>query len=254
MCDLLSLSSAHPYRLSKSIPLFAILGQRNCHGWGIGYFNEANEAVIYKSKSPVYSDGEIDVRLESLSKSVTSKYIIGHLRLASVGETCDRNCHPFSLSFLGRNWIFVHNGTCHEILDYKTSGMRIKNTTNDSARLFEFLRDKIIKGYNSTKSKPYELYRIVENAIIALFENYSGEFNFLLSTNSMMIAFSHHRPFWFLHRAKELGDCLMITTIEEGLTDGEEWFSIGDDDEEYGNLLLIVEDKIILNEEIAKGM
>lgn len=254
MCDLLSLSSAHPYRAYKSIPLFALLGQRNCHGWGIGYFNDQNEGVIHKSESPVYKRGKTDPKLEKLSSSISSKYILGHLRLASIGKTCDSNCHPFSLSFLGKHWIFVHNGTCPDIKEYETPGKKIEEATNDSARLFEFLRDKIIKGFSPSNIKIQELYRIIENAVISLFENYSGTYNFLLGTNSMLFAFSHHCPFWILHRTKEQGDCLILTTIEEGLTDGEEWFSLGNYDEESGNLFLIVEDKIILNEEIAKGM
>ncbi len=206
MCDLLSLSSAHPYRASKSIPLFALLGQRNCHGWGIGYFNDLNEEIIYKSKSSVYKGGKIDPGLEKLSSSISSKYILGHLRLASVGETCDSNCHPFSLSFLGKNWIFVHNGTCPDITDYETTGKRITEATNDSARLFEFLRDEIVKSYSASNIQPQELYRVVENAVISLFESYSGNYNFLLGTNSMLFAFSHYRPFWILRRIKEQGD------------------------------------------------
>lgn len=261
MCDLLTVSSSFSYRATYSIPDFAICGQRNCDGWGLGYFEEDGTAVVRKSSNMAYDATEdaIDAELLELSENVRSRYFLGHVRFASCGATCDENCHPFKLCFLGRDWLFAHNGTCRNIMGYETENEQVPDATNDSARIFEYLRDRIVKRYQLSGHNSVHLFRALADATLELMNEYDSDnacdnnFNYLLCDGSMLFVFMHHRPFYVLHRTKIDADALVLTTCSEGFTDGEEWAEMGDSDHSYGTLLLIVDDLVVESAEIARG-
>jgi predicted glutamine amidotransferase len=261
MCDLLIMSSAEEYKAPYTLQDFAICGNRNCDGWGVGYFNENGQAVIRKSRAAAFNPNsdDIDDQYLELSKSARSKSMVGHLRLTSCGITCDQNCHPYKLNFLGRDWIFAHNGTCRRIVDYRTPHQRIEESTTDSARIFEYLRDRIITKYQVSSDTPRSLFGVVADAILDLLNTYdsmeplSDNFNLVLCTSRLLFVFMHHRPFYVLQRPKIGSDALIITTCEDGLTDGEEWVRFNDNDKTYGILYNISDELIVNSEELYRG-
>ena len=260
MCDILTVSSSYTYKAPYSLNDFAICGNRNRDGWGIGYFDEKGQAVIQKSRRIAYDPDKdmVDDELIKLSKSIRSKYIVGHVRLTSCGATCDHNCHPFKLNFLGRDWLFAHNGTCRRIMDYKTENEILSGVTNDSARIFEYLRDRILQKHRGGFIET-SFFQVLSESVLDLINEYDSEksgddnFNFVLCEQNLMFVFMHHRPFFVLHRPKSISDALIITTCEDGLTDGEIWVKVNDYDRAYGTLLLIVDDLVVHREEIYRG-
>ncbi len=72
-------------------------------GVGIGWYDEAGEAFIYRNTIPIWNDPN----LEELSHYVKSNCAVGYVRLAGTGESLDiSNCQPFRSDKL----LFVHNG------------------------------------------------------------------------------------------------------------------------------------------------
>jgi predicted glutamine amidotransferase len=261
MCDLLVISSAQEFGAPYALQDFAICGHRNCDGWGVGYFDENRRAVIKKSMAMAYDSSRdaIDDQLLRVAKSTRSKNMVGHLRLTSCGKTCDQNCHPYTLTFLGRDWIFAHNGTCRRIMEYKTPHQQVESATTDSARIFEYLRDRIIAYYQVSADPPTSLFGVVSAAILDLLNTYdameplSDNFNLVLATGQLIFVFMHHRPFYVLQRPKSGSDALIITTCEGGLTDGEEWVRLKDTDKGYGILYSISDELIVNCEQIYRG-
>lgn len=253
MCDILCISSAQAYRGSESIPLLAMFGERNCHGWGLGYFDDEDGPRLVRSSSAAYREESVDEQLRHLAEAKGSRRLVAHVRYATKGKVCEHNCHPYVLPFLGEEWIFAHNGTCREIADYEATGASLTEATNDSARIFEFLRDRIVES--SAGSGPPELFSCVSHAALALLDRYSeGGFNLVLAGRSALFVLVHWRPFWLLQREKSAADALLMTTIEDGLTDEEPWVPIGDAQRDRADLLLIVDHHVVLWQELERGM
>ncbi|MFC1453434.1 class II glutamine amidotransferase, partial [Verrucomicrobiota bacterium] len=136
----------------------------------------------------------------------------------------------------------------------------VPEATNDSARIFEFLRDRILEGQNTAAPATAPLFRTVRDASLALINDYDAEnetFNFVLCDGHVMFIFMHHRPFYMLHRAKTAADALILTTCGDedggGLTDGENWVEVNDSDRSYGTLMMVCGDSVLHVEEVCRG-
>lgn len=252
MCDLLAMTSRFPYKADEAIPAFAIIGSSNTDGWGLCYYR-GTKAVVRKRANMAYDGRKIDSELLKLSCEAEGKIVLGHIRRTSSGSTDECHSHPFILEFLGREWAFAHNGTCRSIEKYHTERERVEEARSDSARIFEFIRDRMLDDFEKKNFLEFSIFNALENAIVALLEEYEGGFNFILTDGVLLYAFAHYRPLWVLHRSKTLGDATLITTIDHGLTDGENWISLGDTDYETGTLICFSDDMIVARSELAPG-
>lgn len=92
-------------------------------GVGIGWYDEAGEAFIYRNTIPIWNDPN----LEELSHYIKSNCAVGYVRLAGTGESLDiSNCQPFRSGKL----MFVHNG---EISNFQETLYRpIRESLSDS--------------------------------------------------------------------------------------------------------------------------
>jgi glutamine amidotransferase len=102
-------------------------------GVGIGWYDEAGEAFIYRNTIPMWNDSN----LEELSHYVKSNCAIGYVRLAGTGQTLDiSNSHPFRSGKL----LFVHNGEIANFLE--TLYRPIRDSLSDSTyRLIKGITD-----------------------------------------------------------------------------------------------------------------
>jgi predicted glutamine amidotransferase len=72
------------------------------------------------------------------------------LRRSSGSSQRRENNHPFRLDFLGYDWLLIHNGSARQYERLVPENERLLlESDNDSARVFEFLRHKIIDRYLS---------------------------------------------------------------------------------------------------------
>jgi glutamine amidotransferase len=74
----------------------------NGDGFGVGWYGDAPEPGLYRSTEPAWNDRN----LAELSKHISSRLFLAHVRATTGTPIQQTNCHPFC----HREWIFVHNG------------------------------------------------------------------------------------------------------------------------------------------------
>jgi predicted glutamine amidotransferase len=246
MCDLFALSASHHYTAATSLPLFAVRGRKNVHGWGIGFFRQ-RLPVVEKSGDQVFTNGQLHISFQRLARVINSLIILAHIRYKSSGAVDECHAHPFVLDFWGQSWIFAHNGKAPAIETYASPNQPRLEATSDSARAFEFLRDFFVKAEPSRPHTP--VTAILKEALILLQRRYPGEYNFLLTNGQVIWAFTNHRQFLLLKGSASLEDALLLTTIEEGLS-SENWYRLAAGKDSLGRLMLIAGGDLVLTEDL----
>jgi len=246
MCDLFALSAAQHYTAATSLPLFAVRGRQNVHGWGIGFFRQGIP-VVEKSGDQVFADGRLHVSFQRLARVVNSPIILAHIRYKSSGEVDECHAHPFVLTFWDQAWIFAHNGKAPAIEPYASPHPPGLEATSDSARAFEFLRDYFLEAEPRRPRTPFGV--ILKEALVLLLKSYPGGYNFLLTNGRVIWAFTNHRQFMMLKGSEKLEDALLLTTIEDGLS-SESWQKLAAREGSGGRLLLIAGGDLILSEDL----
>ena len=237
MCDLFVLSAGKNYSAPKSLPLFARQASKNLDGWGIGYFKKYN-AYVEKSAEQAYAADRVHDAFQRLARVVNSRVILCHVRLQTSGPVDECHAHPFSLEFGGHNWLFAHNGRAPAVEAYHTSGFPIEGAQSDSARTFEFLRDRISSYLRSPPRVLPTLFEAIHQSTAQLIEEYPGDYNYFLTNGWVLFAFTNHRQFLILKRSKKLEGGLMLTTLARGLSD-ERWLRLAKSTNKRGLLLMI---------------
>lgn len=235
MCDLFALSASRNYTAATSLPLFAVRGRGNVHGWGIGFFRQ-RLPVVEKSGEKVFTDGRLHGSFQRLARVVNSPIIVAHIRYKSSGQVDECHAHPFTLDFWGQSWIFAHNGKAPAIEPYLSRHEPRLEARSDSARILEFLRDFFVEAEPRRFHSPF--IQILREALGRLLREYPGEYNFLLTNGRVLWAFTNHRQFLLLKGSLKMEDALLLTTIDEGLS-AENWKRIVAEPGSGGKILLI---------------
>ncbi|MGI6449057.1 MAG: class II glutamine amidotransferase [Desulfitobacteriia bacterium] len=245
-CDLFLLSSHSSYLADISLYNFADLGRRNVNGWGIGYYQNENAKVV-KSNEPA-NNGTVSREFKIASQAISSPIILGHLRFTSRGTNRVENNHPFKLHFLNHNWLFIHNGSASSGIQLVPYERRLLvNSDNDSPRIFEFLREKIVDYVMSSPKK--SLIEACRNAFIELLKkDPNGSFNIILSNGHINFVFIHWRTFYLLKREKGNGDTMIISTLK--LNDEEEWIPFDKLSDKRAKMLVFSGPSLIFNGDI----
>jgi predicted glutamine amidotransferase len=88
----------------------ALMRQSNCDrrgvchdsGWGLGYYDGGRPRRV-RSIRPAWDDP----LFRQTAEAVRTRAAVAHVRLATIGQVAERNCHPFERD----GWLFAHNGT-----------------------------------------------------------------------------------------------------------------------------------------------
>lgn len=246
MCDLFALSSSLSHTAAASLPLFAVRGRANVHGWGIGFFRN-NVPVVEKSGEKVFKDGRLHGSFERLARVVDSPIIVAHIRYKSSGQVDECHAHPFTLDFWGQSWIFAHNGKAPAIEPYLSCQQPVLEARSDSARTLEFFRDFFQDAESRRAQVPF--IQILKEALARLLQEYPGEYNFLLTNGRVLWAFTNHRQFLLLKGSSKLEEALLLTTIDEGLS-AEDWKRIVARPGSAGKILLIAGGDVLYLEDL----
>jgi glutamine amidotransferase len=244
MCDLFALSASQNYTAAGALPLFAVRGRRNVHGWGIGFFRR-NHPVVEKSAEKVFQDGFLHGSFQRLARVVAGPVILAHIRYRSSGRVDECHAHPFALDFWGQSWIFAHNGKANAIEAYRSRRLPVLEAGSDSARILEFLRDYFLDA----APRRLSFLQILREALLSLIQQYPGEYNFLLSNGRVIWAFTNHRQFLLLKGSRKMEDALLLTTIKEGLS-AENWQRLTYREGTWGKILLIAGGDLVLSEDL----
>jgi glutamine amidotransferase len=190
MCELFGFSSNCEANVVNGLQDFAEHSDRNPHGWGLAYYGNSGAVLKKKAvearKSPEYYDA---IRL------ARSKVIISHIRHASCGKINEANCHPFYQAFLGKEWVFAHNGHVDGVARHPRTG-----GGTDSESVFNVLLDNVLIHRNRDNGAAYHG---ISGGIASLFDDY--EFgrqiglNFVMSDGRTLYAFNHHadKPMYY---------------------------------------------------------
>lgn len=235
MCDLLAISAGFNYTPREYLPLFAEKGKQNISGWGIGFFRE-EQVLVEKSLESVYQENHMHDSFQRLARVIDSRMILSHLSCPLIGGRHREPSHPFKLSFLGHSWLFVHLGIVHDVDMYRTRLEPRLEADVPSARIFEFLRDRMI---NALSEDPYlQLLDVLSTATRELVQRYPGHYSYFLANESLLFAFFNFRQLMMLKEYETLGNVLLLTTVEEGLSD-QEWREIRLDSDSMGKFVVI---------------
>lgn len=235
MCDLLAISAAFNYAPWQYLPLFAEKGNANVSGWGLGFFRDTG-VVVEASTESVYQDNRMHDSFQRLARVIDSRMILAHLSCPLSGGRHEREAHPFTLDFLGHSWLFVHVGIVETIGGYRTRLQPRLDVHVASARVFEFLRDRMCEIVDQ---EPYcELLDALTRATTDLVQAYPGHYSYFLANESVLFGFFNFRQLTMLKLKEPMGDVLLITTIEEGLS-SEPWRFIGLEGDSLGKIVVV---------------
>ncbi|RMG54236.1 MAG: hypothetical protein D6722_29350, partial [Bacteroidetes bacterium] len=143
-------------------------------GWGIGFFKK-NRAMVEKSAAWAYREGRFHDGFERLTRVISSKIIIAHVRFRTSGPVDECHAHPFVLNFLGQEWIFAHNGRAPAVEAYRSETVRLDYAISDSARTLEYLMDGLARR-RMESSKGCSLFAALADRTRQLVDEYPGRY------------------------------------------------------------------------------
>jgi len=235
MCDIFAISAGYNHTPQKYLPIFAEKAKHNMDGWGIGFFRD-DQALVEKSDEQVFSQEQVHESFQRLARVIDSRITISHINCPKSGGRHTGHRYPFKLSFLDHNWLFAQVGVVKSIEKYRTNEEPRLAADVYTARIFEYLRDRMILLHNQN---PYiSLYMALRISMQKLVSDYPGEYAFFLANESVLFAFCNYRQLMLLKESESMGDILLITSIKEGLSQSK-WQQIVPDPQSYGELLVI---------------
>lgn len=170
MCDLFGMSSDRPRLASESLRSLRDTSVDNPDGWGIAYYQDG-KAHLWKKPEVAVSSRDF----EEILSTASSTLFIAHVRMATRGDVCTENCHPFVRTSFGRDWVFAHNGTIERAVPHSLS-----QGTTDSEQVFHTLIDTI--GEYMRESEYHGLYPGIKKGIKNLFAQYGRAINLTSSS------------------------------------------------------------------------
>jgi predicted glutamine amidotransferase len=235
MCDIFALCSGYSYTAQRYLPIFAEKGKNNMDGWGIGFFRD-NEALVEKSPESVFDGHQVHESFQRLARVVDSRIIVSQISCPLSGTHRGESKHPHALSFLDHVWLFAHVGVVERIDSYETSLSPRVEVEGFTGRILEFLRDRLV---SLMEANPYgSLYDALKASLKRLVLQYPGRYTFFLTNELTLFAFTNYRPLMLLRESETMGNILLITSIDEGLSP-KGWLSIPPAEDSWGKLLVI---------------
>jgi glutamine amidotransferase len=136
-------------KASECDPLLSKLRGEECpkhdDGWGyalIGFRDGRKLSRYYRSTSPIFEDGELEVLKGSLN-NLDSFYLIAHSRKMSKGEVSIFNTHPFHYSHKGFDLWFAHNGAVDDVELAAEMGLSYSEDISDSYYLGSYIYERV---------------------------------------------------------------------------------------------------------------
>lgn len=196
MCELFAMSSRQRASVNYSLDEFARHGgltRRNASGWGIAYFHD-REAFLVKEPEPAHDSPW--VRLIAQER-LESRFVIAHVRRATVGAPALQNTHPFRRALGGRVHVFAHNGTLAGLHDdTDLDGLRSEPVGDtDSELAFCLLLERMAPLWNERGRTPDVRARFDAFAAFASAMKARGSSNFLYSDGEALFVHADKRVY-----------------------------------------------------------
>ncbi|MBL9037973.1 MAG: class II glutamine amidotransferase [Archangium sp.] len=110
MCRLFAVLSESPVAVDRAFDALKRQAVEHKDGWGIARFDDGEPTVEVNTVA-----AHACTRFAELGSSLTTRSLLTHIRLASVGAVTPANAHPFTADGLA----FMHNGTLRHFADHR---------------------------------------------------------------------------------------------------------------------------------------
>lgn len=157
MCELLGFSSAKEHNVSRYLKVLSNHSENHPHGWGAAFRQHGDIKTI---KESVRADKSQFLK-SIIDGGMVTDLLIGHIRLATIGNMEYNNCHPFlSNDCSGAPWILFHNGTMFNT-ELTKDYTAIQEGATDSECILLYLMDAmnaaIAESGHLTTLQPFNL-------------------------------------------------------------------------------------------------
>lgn len=239
MCQLMGMSCNNRAVTTFSFTGFSARGglsSDHTDGWGIAFY-DGKGCRIFQDDQPASVSPLADyVRQHPIKSNV----VVAHVRKATQGDVQSANCHPFQREWLGRCWVFAHNGDLRDFQAPKDCRDMPVGTT-DSERAFCTLMNRLRQHFKARQHPPEwpELAPVLADIANELATH--GNLNMLLSDGQALYVhcstqlhqLTRHHPFPKAHlvdrdMSLDLGPLnaegdVMTLLATEPLTSDEPW-------------------------------
>lgn len=215
MCEILGITSERLCNANSVLSDFYTHCQANADGWGLAVFHGKGVSM---EKEPVRAMDSSYLR-HRLSRDVSSRNLVAHLRRATVGQTEYANCHPFIWDDeSGRTWTLIHNGTIFNPGGTCNYATRQEGST-DSERLHLYIIDRsneLIREHGKEfMDIPENRFRLIEDIIAEMSQGnklnlilYDSEYMYV-HTNSPGTLYMVHRDGTYIFATRPVNaECL----------------------------------------------
>jgi glutamine amidotransferase len=191
MCELLGLNSNAPTAATFSFSgLSARGGQTGDHadGWGMA-FHDGDGCRVFLDAGRA-----CDAPLAEFLRQhpLRARTVLAHVRKATQGAVDLSNCHPFQREWLGRHWLFCHNGDLGAFRP-ALDGSATPVGRTDSEWAFCWLLQQLRRRFDSAPEWP-ELAPVLGALMPELAAQ--GVFNMLLTDGKALYAHASTRLSW----------------------------------------------------------
>jgi predicted glutamine amidotransferase len=256
MCRLFGFRSSIPSAVHPSLVTEknSLLQQSREHkdGWGIAAYETGDSPSVAHGLGPAHCDPNF----ERVSSRVSSRTVVAHIRLASVGNVERCNAHPFTH---GR-WCFVHNGTLKNFAlhQHALEGLiredlraRIQGATDSERCFYLFLtrlaeQKQCLVGPACVEKVARALAETM--GLVSSITDMPGQdrssMNFLVTNGDVMVASRRNRTLFLSHTAPEAGSAAaraaepprpgmrlqQFVLASEQLSGEDHWHPVGEDE------------------------
>jgi predicted glutamine amidotransferase len=177
-------------------------------GWGIASYADGELPAVAHGVGPAHLDPEF----ERVSNLVSSRAVIAHVRLASVGPVGLRNAHPFTHGC----WTFAHNGTLQKFDTHRAElealvdedfRPQFRGDTDSERCFFLFLSHLRRRGGLDSPSVEDVARALVRTVRMAVKVSEVGatkpsSTNFLVTNGRLLLATRRHRTLFYTERVR----------------------------------------------------
>jgi predicted glutamine amidotransferase len=197
MCQLLGMNCNIPTDICFSFTGFRARGGLTDHhsdGWGIAFF-EGRGVRLFLDPTPSCTSPIADL---VRGYPIKSRNVVAHIRKATQGAVSLENTHPFQRELWGEYWVFAHNGNLGNFSP-TLDGSFVPVGSTDSEKAFCYLLTKLKRRFGESRPSDEKLVAVIRDFTVEIAAH--GEFNFILSNGSMLLAHCSTRLSFIIRKA-----------------------------------------------------
>ena len=198
MCEIYGFSGNRKMKLNKDLREFYSHSADHPNGWGLALLDE-EKTEIFKEVCRADRSGFLK---EKLGAPIKSKTALAHIRLATIGNVEQDNCHPFTAADnSGRTWTLIHNGTVFEC-DRLNKYVFLQKGETDSERILLYIIDRMNEAIRLFRRFPTEAERFEILDEIIRGSSPKNKLNLLIYDGAVLYAHTNFRDSLYFRRNK----------------------------------------------------